>query len=465
MFNKNILFALFLLTLVFAAISTVNAQDLNGTDEIMANDIDENIALEKNKLSQEDTDVIANDAKEVISIEESMLSSEDGLISQQNSDVLSAGTKSFSDLYKLINSNKCKHIYLKYDYKYNPKTDSKFKLGVPVSKAVTIHGNGHTLDGNHKARIFLVSNDDVVFRNINFINAKVNYYGESGDKYYTLKYENGGAILGYSTCINCKFINNYATNAGAMHNGTAIGCTFINNTASFWGGAMYYGSVYNCKFIGNRADYGGALWYCFACKNCYFKDNFASLTGGAVNTAPAINCKFINNYAMYGGALYEGSALDCVFKGNTADWGGAVYGAKVSSSKFTGNVADRYGGAIFKGAAIKCTFKNNKATKGGKNVYKTKTKLSTAISKKSKKVKRAKRVAIAILKDSAKGKVKNVKVFVKINGKTLKVKTNKKGEIKISTKKLSLKKYKVKIKFKGNKYYKKSAKTFAIKIK
>ena len=63
------------------------------------------------------------------------------------------------------------------------------------------------------------------------------------------------------------------------------------------------------------------------------------------------------------------------------------------------------------------------------------------------------------------GKIKKVKVFVKINGKTKKVKTNKKGEIKISTKKLPVKKYWVKIKFKGNKNYKKSTRSFSIRVK
>ena len=306
MFNRNRFFILFLLILIFSAISAVGAQDLNGTDEAIANDIDGTISIDENKLSQDDNnDLIANDAADVISTENVL---DDELVGKQNSgDVLSSGTKSFSDLNKLINSNKDKHIYLKNDYTFNPKTDSKLKQGIKVTRAVTIHGNGHTLDGDGQARIFFVTNDDVVFKNIRFINGNVEY----SDKYEI----NGGAIFGYSTCIGCTFANNYAVNAGAMHNGTARDCTFINNSASYWGGAMYYGSVYDCKFIGNTACYGGALWYCFACSNCLFKDNGASLTGGAVNTAPAVNCRFIHNDAMYGGALYHGSALNCIFIG------------------------------------------------------------------------------------------------------------------------------------------------------
>lgn len=457
MFNNNRIFALFLLILVFAAVSAVSAQDFNGTEEFAANDIDGAISIDENKLSQDDNDNLAvANGDDAVSIEENGL--DDELVGKQDCDeVLSASPKSFSDLNRLINSNKDKHIYLKYDYTYNSKTDSKFKQGIKITRAVTIHGNGHTLNANEQARIFFVSNGDVVFKDIRFINGYVEY----SDKYEI----NGGAIFGYSTCIGCTFINNYAVNAGAMHNGTARGCTFINNSASYWGGAMYYGSVYDCKFIGNTACYGGALWYCFACNNCLFKDNGASLTGGAVNTAPAVNCRFIHNDAMYGGALYHGSALNCVFEDNIADWGGAVYGAYVSSCKFTNNRADVYGGAIYKGAAVKCTFKNNKAVKGGKDTYKTKSKLATKIVKKSKKVKRAKRVTIAVLKDSALGKVKKAKVFVKINGKTKKVKTNRKGEIKISTKKLPVKKYNVKIKFKGTKNYKKSARSFSLRVK
>ena len=383
---------------------------------------------------------------------------EDIISKQVSEDMLSATTtKSFSDLNKLINSNNNRNIYLNHDYTYNPKTDSKFKYGIKITKAVTIHGNGHTLNGNEKARIFFVKNEKVIFKNINFINGNVDYNDNNEI--------NGGAIFGYSTCINCNFINNYAVNAGAMNEGVAKGCAFINNSAIYWGGAMYYGSVYNCRFIGNVACYGGALWYCFACNNCLFENNFASLWGGAVNTAPAINCRFINNNAMYGGAIYKGSSLNCVFENNSATWGGAAYKTKLNNCKFTDNNAELYGGAVFKGCAIKCIYKNNIAEKGGNNKYKVASKLATKIYKKSKIVKRGSKSTIAVIKDSTKYKIKKIRVYVKINGKTIKVKTNKKGEIKLSTKKLFKRSYTVQIKFKGNKYYKKSISKFNILIK
>jgi hypothetical protein len=438
MSTKRYLLIVLLCTAIIFSISAASANDLNatGSDEMaIGNDYDD-------VISAGDEDLQAACEEDAISL------SDEDLEKQPLSDeVKSAGTKTFTDLNKLINGNKNRKIYLNNDYTYDSKTDSKFKYGIKITRSVTIYGNGHTISGNEKARIFFVSHHNVVFRNINFINGNVDYNDNQ---------INGGAIYGDCTCYNCNFINNYAVNAGAMDQGTAINCKFINNSASYWGGAAYYISAYNCKFEGNSACYGGALWYCFAAKNCEFTNNFASLYGGAANTIPAVNCKFVNNEAMYGGALNSGTAVNCVFIDNEADYGGATYGTDVNNCRFTDNYASNYGGAMYKGSVIKSTFKYNTAKKAGNNVYKTKSKLESTISlKKSLDLVRGSKYVIATLKDSTKTPIKKAKVYIKVNGKTKKVKTNSKGQVIMSVKGIA-KGSDIKLVFKGNKNYKKS---------
>lgn len=62
--------------------------------------------------------------------------------------------------------------------------------------------------------------------------------------------------------------------------------------------------------------------------------------------------------------------------------------------------------------------------------------------------------------------LRKFKVTLKVMGKTYKVKTNSKGKATFKFKKLTKRgKYKAKITFKGNKYYKKATKSVRIKVK
>ena len=60
----------------------------------------------------------------------------------------------FTDLNTTINGNNNSTIYLSNNYKYNNASDGKFKNGIPISRNLTIYGNGVTLDGSNMARIF-----------------------------------------------------------------------------------------------------------------------------------------------------------------------------------------------------------------------------------------------------------------------------------------------------------------------
>ena len=140
----------------------------------------------------------------------------------ENDDVLKDGNNSFSDLEKLIDDAKSgSTIVLDRDYINDDYDDD----GIKIKKDITIDGQGHTLDGNYKSRIFRVSDDyKIVFKDIIFARGQVH------DGYSDPEDWRGGAINGYCTAINCYFTDNRATGWGsAMYSGIAINCTFEDN--------------------------------------------------------------------------------------------------------------------------------------------------------------------------------------------------------------------------------------------
>ena len=291
----------------------------------------------------------------------------------------------FSDLNNVINSNNDNNIYLNTNYVYDFIHDYEFKEGIIINRSVTVYGNGYTIDGNNMARIFCVSEGNVVFCDVNFINGRT-----TGD---------GGAILGNCSVKNCTFVNNVATDG--IHNlanyGGAIcgncsvtNCTFVNNFGR-WGGAVSYCLVEDCIFENNSAWWGGAA-FSSDFVNCRFNENYAEDEGGALRGCTATNCTFVSNSAyLSAGAMYYGSAKNCVFinnkagsKGgclslamaencnftnNTAQNGGASYQSEIINCNFTNNTARYNGGAIYGGSAINCIFNNNKAGNTGDNTY------------------------------------------------------------------------------------------------
>ena len=295
-----------------------------------------------------DTNDTVTDTVDKTAIE---LSNDDIIAADENEDTLKVNEQTFGDLNNTINGNSDRDIYLDSDYKYSEE-DSAFKDGIVIGRDLNVYGNGHTINGIDKARIFKINSGNVVFHNITFTN------GNTSD--------DGGAINGECTAVNCTFTGNQAdSDGGAMASGSAINCTFTNNQADYYGGAMYSGSAINCTFTGNHANSdGGAMWSGSAI-NCTFTNNQADW-GGAMAGGSAINCTFTGNQAdSYGGAMYIGSAINCTFTGNQADsGGGAMAGGSAINCTFTNNQAN-FGGAIRGGAAINCTFTGNQANFGG----------------------------------------------------------------------------------------------------
>ena len=277
----------------------------------------------------------------------------------------------FTELNTIINNNTNSTIYLSDDFKFNSASDNDFKNGIPISRNLTIYGNGATIDGNYIARIFNVtdSNLNVKFYNINFINGFSGDGGAiyGGDAYNCTftgnkAFDYGGAIY-RGNATNCTFKNNNATNGGAISSGNAYNCTFTQNIAEA-GGAIHFSNAYNCTFTQNIAEYGGAIFW-GNITNCTFTQNIAEY-GGAISQGNTYNCTFTGNNATNGGAIYGGDAYNCTFHGNNAtENGGAIEYCDAYNCTFTNNTAKSCGGAIGQGNAYNCSFSGNNATNGG----------------------------------------------------------------------------------------------------
>ena len=344
----------------------------------------------------------------------------------------------FTGLSDFINSGE-DVIELSTDFVYDDEDDP---IGINITHNVTIYGNGHTIDGKNKSRIFIVPNDIfVVFKDINFKNA------------YLEPKEEGAAIwldlLGEAQAINCNFTNNEAFSGGATVGVDAINCTFINNTASGSGGAIYSGDAINCKFINNTAGY----------------------MGGAMRDCEAINCTFTQNSAPNGGAISEAKVVNCILTKNTAsNQGGAMYDCEAINCTITQNSA-QYGGAMYYGNATNCTFKFNTATKSGNDAYEVITDNTCRFIKSTKITASAvtaiynnNKYLVITLKDSEGKVLSGLYVSVTLSG-TKKYKTNSNGQIKINVAKLVPKTYTAKISFAATGNYLASSTTAKVTVK
>lgn len=180
-----------------------------------------------------------------------------------------------------------------------------------ITSAITIEGNGYTISGNHRWRIF---------------------------------YNDGGALTIHDLTMTKGYVEGDGSGfGGAIYNrdGTLTigGSNFSDNLAEYFGGAIY-----------NNGKLG--------ISNSVFSDNLADEDGGAIyNSNGTLNISdsiFSDNSAAIGGAIRnrEGtlSISDSAFSHNSADSaGGAIDNEgelSISSSTFSNNSAE-YGGAIF----------------------------------------------------------------------------------------------------------------------
>ena len=275
------------------------------------------------------------------------------------------------------------------------------------------------------------------------------------------------------TLIDCMFNDNYAAYYGGAifaYNAKLeiSNCNFNRNDAGLSGGAVYSKGgklkLTGSNMIKNSADYGGAIYsnndYTYVTTSS-FTSNSASIKGGAIYT------KIQNVYSS-----------GCTYSKNSAPAGSKVFGAffaKITQSTYSkGNkikvkLTSPWKMSLsqkiklnFKGYSTKWLKTNSKGILTVKIPYKVKVgKSLLSISMKngfcyiktwnkikdsakfsySKEVKKPSKIKITI-KNKANGKlIKKTKFKVKIytgkKYKTVNVKTNKKGVLSLSTKKLT----------------------------
>ena len=441
--------------------------------------------------------VSANDLNEDIAAPE-----EEGLIEESSDNILSEGDEgTFTSLQAIIDSSEENStITLDKDYTYDEGFDTR---GIKINKNnLTIDGNGHTIDGLSKSRIFLVKlgsifPNQVTLKNIKFVNGNTTLYGGAIFNYGDLTVDNcqftnnyakygGGAIasIGYAEYKNSKFDNNIANGDGGAIFTLSLRGTLANIIGTMIDSAMdgnidfltdlvnddtlVYEKEYisNCAFTNNVANgRGGGAVYAFGhidISKSTFTSNKAGEKGGAVFGNKNLfisDSKFTNNNApKYGGAVY----FRCHDQGGHYEnekWVSSIryYSNSIKNSVFTKNVAAK-GGAIYAfrlddsdkvhcAKAVNCIFEANKA-KQGRDIYggiysKCEFKYLKLTLKTVKVKKSARKLVLTAKLTKGKQLIKGKRIAFKFNGKTYKAKTNYKGIAKVTIKKNVLKKLKV----------------------
>lgn len=156
----------------------------------------------------------------------------------------------------------------------------------PVTGTITIEGNGHTMSGDDKFRIFDVVGGRLTLKDLTLTEG--NWDGRGG----AVRLRNGGAL----TAKNTIFKNNWAHRGGAiaMVSGdvaaTITGSSFAGNQSELQGGVILLhggtATIENSSFVDNQAEraWGGvfhARGSRLSVTNSTFKGN-AALAGGVL---------------------------------------------------------------------------------------------------------------------------------------------------------------------------------------
>lgn len=186
-----------------------------------------------------------------------------------------------------------------------------------ITSAITIEGNGHTLSGGSRFRIFSVDGGALTINNLTLTKGRVAANAKGG----ALMVQNGGQV----TINDSRFSENVAKEGGAIWMSTANtrvtvnNSNFINNSAENLGvgGAIDMSDgrlvISSSSFIRNSATAAGgaiATWRPgeVVINNSTFSGNRAE-TGGAVHSggAPVIltHVTMVDNFAADGAALHS----------------------------------------------------------------------------------------------------------------------------------------------------------------
>lgn len=246
----------------------------------------------------------------------------------------------FTQLDGLIHDSDSNQIILEEDFSFQSYEMDFFEGGIELDEDnLIIDGNGRTIDGKGKSRIFTVTGKNIILKNIIFKNG-----------------------LTYKSRINPFNINGGAIRINADCNLTIEDCTFQNCISEGNGGAIsvHNGNlvIKNCIFNDGSADSGGTIYNyggSILVENCIFNTNFANRGGAIYNGGKlsVMGSKYGENQAKYGGVIFNGGELkigEGTFSDNSSkDYGGVIYNegiANIERSVLSGNLSD-YGGAIY----------------------------------------------------------------------------------------------------------------------
>lgn len=228
-------------------------------------------------------------------------------------------------MYKLIKSGK-NEIFLDTDIILDENEYSTYLNGIEIKgENIIIDGNNHTIDAREKTRIFNISGQNIVLKNLYLKNGYVDRKG--GGLYIDKKSQ--------ITLINDTFENNYSFFKGgaifSKGNIKIINCKFKENTAKDFGGAIYIMKenleIESSEFYGNAVDgFGGAIYTCHSkikIKNSIFEKNVSNNGSGVLEGDGKTN---IQNTEFYNNGGFRPDIIDssylflnlenCTFKGN-----------------------------------------------------------------------------------------------------------------------------------------------------
>lgn len=282
------------------SISSISASDL---DNDSLSDINEKISIDSDILLAEDSslssfneDSLANDDSSVVSNDDSS-SKKSTLKDSSNQNIFANDFEELS--YKINNTLEGQVLVLDKNYKFTNDTGDASTKGIVISKSITIDGRGYTINANKLSRVFNITADNVILKNINFIN------GNALGRYDRID-AGGGAIYWYGAngkLLNCNFSNN--TGYGIEDDPYEQEEEIISED-----GQIIH--VYRVRPVGAKTNEGGAIVWKGnngTVSNCIFKNNDVGYpnSGGAIcwrgDNGKIINSTFFNNSAWCGGAV------------------------------------------------------------------------------------------------------------------------------------------------------------------
>ena len=299
-----------------------------------------------------------------------------------------------------------------------------------ITSKITIEGNGYTISGNNRYRIFYNDGGALTIHNLTITNGYVEgdlIRNANRSLKNTTANPIGGAIVNWEgtlTISNSAFSDNLAEeDGGAIYNRggelSISNSVFSDNLADDEGGAIYNAggelSISDSAFNRNSAEQSGAIynwWGTVTISDSAFSSNLANAFGGHggairshVGELSIISSSFSDNSADEGGAIYntgELSIINSAFSHNSADISGgaidnagelsiissafshnysvfgsagAIYNVEelsIVNSAFSGNSANEEGGAIRNRDGLRIsssTFSGNSANEAGGTIY------------------------------------------------------------------------------------------------